>query len=387
MKARVVEFFAGCGGTSLGFAMANKEGVEFEVVGGVELDRHAAATFERNLGVPLHLGDVRDLADPDTLARVSKSWAGDGPLVLIGCAPCQGFSSHRKKDSRADSRNDLLEAFAQVAIQLDPEVIVMENVPEMLSAQHWRHFLQWRSLIEAAGYTVKVAIHNLAEFGVPQERFRALVIAAKWRHFSMPKPLMGANQFRTVRDAIAHLPALSAGEADVEDPMHVTSRHRQSTVDLISLIPHDGGSRRSLPPGVGPKCWEGVDGFRDVYGRLWWDRPAVAITARCRTPSCGRFAHPAQDRGLSVREAALLQGFPEDTQFEGPFDDKFKQIGNAVSPIFARAVAEHLAIEWSADHEDEARSAQHQDPQLPLVKSFSSSIAGLKRARQMSSAQ
>jgi DNA (cytosine-5)-methyltransferase 1 len=258
----------------------------------------------------------------------------------------------------------------------------MENVPEMLSQKHWPHFEEWRTRLIESGYTIKIGIHNLAEFGVPQERFRALVIAAKWKHFAMPRGFLTHLEFQTVKQAIGHLPPLDAGGVDPSDPMHITSKHRQSTVNLIQLIPSDGGSRRALPPGVGPACWQGVDGFRDVYGRLWWDRPAVAITARCRTPSCGRFVHPEQHRGLSVREAALLQGFPKDMFFEGPFDDKFKQIGNAISPIFARAVAEHVAEEWFMDHSDPTRDNLDVEPQLPLVKSFSSAITHIKKSRQ-----
>ncbi|MCZ7685226.1 MAG: DNA cytosine methyltransferase [Sandaracinaceae bacterium] len=162
--------------------------------------------------------------------------------------------------------------------------------------------------------------------------------------------------------------------------MHITSRHRAATIDLLRLIPHDGGSRRSLPDGVGPDCHRKVDGFRDVYGRLWWDRPAVAITARCRTPSCGRFAHPSQDRGLSVREAALLQGFPANFDFAGPFDDKYKQIGNAVSPIFARSLAEHIARAWTGKATPTAIAG---DVNTPITKSISSALAGMKRSLRL----
>jgi DNA (cytosine-5)-methyltransferase 1 len=386
VQVRVVDFFAGCGGASLGFALARAQGIDYRVMGGVELDRHAAATYERALGVPLHVGDIRELRKPASLRLASARWEGEGPLLLIGCAPCQGFSSHRKKDPREDPRNDLLSAFADIATTLQPEVVVMENVPEMLSAKHWSYFEEWKSKLARAGYSIKIAIHNLAEFGVPQERFRALVIATKWQHFSMPQGFLAHEEFRTVKQAIAHLPALEAGGEDPFDSMHITSKHRASTVELIRQIPLNGGSRKSLPPGVGPNCWQRVDGFRDVYGRLSWDRPAVAITARCRTPSCGRFVHPEQHRGLSVREAALLQGFPESTIFDGPFDDKFKQIGNAVSPIFAQAIAEHLAREWSADHGDPKRDEHDIVLQLPLVKSFSSGIAHIKRSRERETA-
>ncbi len=381
MHVRVVDFFAGCGGASLGFALAQSQSVTYRVMGGVELDRHAAATYQRALGAPLHVGDIRDLHEPGKLKEVSSQWDGDGPLLLIGCAPCQGFSSHRKKDPREDARNGLLSIFADIALRLDPEVIIMENVPEMLSERHWPHFEEWRAKLIEKGYVVKAAIHNLAEFGVPQERFRALIMAAKWKYFAMPRGTLLPSEFRTVKQAIGHLSPLEAGGVDPEDRMHMTSKHRASTIELIKHIPLNGGSRKSLPAGVGPTCWDGVDGFRDVYGRLWWDKPAVAITARCRTPSCGRFVHPEQHRGLSIREAALLQGFPDDVMFEGPFDDKFKQIGNAVSPHFARAVAEHLAKEWFEDHDDPTRGEDDIEPILPLVKSFSSGIAHIKKRR------
>lgn len=162
--------------------------------------------------------------------------------------------------------------------------------------------------------------------------------------------------------------------------MHITSKHRAETIELLSKIPKDGGSRRSLPEGEGPECLRKVDGFRDVYGRLSWDKASVAITARCRTPSCGRFTHPEQNRGLSVREAALLQGFPESFYFEGPFDDKYKQIGNAVSPVFAEALAKHIDGVWLPPHGD-GEEDELGDVQAPLLKSFSSRIASLKKSK------
>lgn len=386
-RVQVVDLFAGCGGMSFGFHKAKTSRLRFDVRGALDIDPHACATYRRMLGVEPILGDVRELTKPKGLKRAVSQWGvDDDPLLLIGCAPCQGFSSHRKKDPRADNRNQLLEAFANVATRLRPAVVVMENVPEMLREEHWDHFAAWRDTMVRAGYTVRARIYNLAQFGVPQERFRALVIAARdWKSFRMPVPVLGPASYRTVRDAIAHLPELSAGGQDAHDPMHVTSKHRSKTVDLIRQIPPDGGSRRSLPTGVGPGCLTKVDGFRDVYGRLAWDKPSVAITARCRTPSCGRFVHPTQHRGLSVREAALLQGFPEDFFFEGPFDDKFKQIGNAVSPVFSSVVAQHIDAIWNENH-DAALSAAELEGDItgPFTKSFSSSIAAIKRRQRAS---
>ena len=385
-EVQVVDLFCGAGGASTGFEASRSAGLRYRVVGAVDVDPHACDTFERMHGVaPLRTG-VQDLAQPRALRDAAAGWSWDpkAPSLLIGCAPCQGFSSHRKKDPRRDRRNDLLGAFAEVVVALRPDLVVMENVPEMFGRKHWPHYEGWRDAVEAAGYTVRARIYNLAGFGVPQERFRAVVVAARdWTRFGMPTPTHDPASYVTVRDAIGGLPPLTAGGVDPRDPMHRTSRHRPSTVELLSLIPPAGGSRRSLPDGVGPRCLDKVDGFRDVYGRLWWDRPAVAITARCRTPSCGRFTHPEQHRGLSVREAALLQGFPPDFMFEGPFDDKFKQVGNAVSPIFGRALAEHLARERGLDHGPARRldpaDDMADDVVAPLTKSFSSRIASLKR--------
>lgn len=388
---QVIDLFCGCGGMSYGFATASTRTVHYKICGGVDIDRHACATYEKMLGVAPLRADVTGLLRTAMYEEALARWGVDSkrPLLLIGCAPCQGFSSHRKKDPRTDRRNSLLQVFARIACTLRPDLIVMENVPEIFAKQHWTHFADWERMMTRAGYTLRTKIYNLAQFGVPQERFRAVVVAARdWHCFRMPTPIRAPDEFATVRQAIGGLRPLLAGGIDPIDPMHITSKHRQETVELIKLIPPDGGSHRSLPPGVGPSCLHNVDGFRDVYGRLAWDKPAVAITARCRTPSCGRYTHPEQHRGLSVREAALLQGFPPTFTFEGPFDDKYKQIGNAVSPMFARAVAEHLDREWVADHTTGLSNREIDgDITGPISKSFSSSIAAIKRKMRVQSAE
>lgn len=376
---QVIDLFSGCGGMSYGFLTANTETIEYRVLGGLDFDKHAAATYRRMIGRPCLEMDVRDLAKSKTLARALDTWEYDPslPLILIGCAPCQGFSSHRKKDKRQDIRNNLLSDFAKVVAAIQPDLVVMENVPEMLYLEHWHHFAAFKTALASIGFHLRVRVENLATFGVPQERYRALVLASRdSARLKMPIPHVRPTNFVTVRAAIGDLPPLAAGERHPDDPMHITSRHRAETLNILRHIPKDGGSRRSLPAGIGPECHRRVDGFRDVYGRLWWDRPAVAITARCRTPSCGRFVHPEQDRGLTVREAALLQGFPHNFMFEGPFDDKFKQIGNAVSPQFSQSLAKHIAVIW---HGAGSGAAEHDDVVEPITKSISSSLAAMKR--------
>lgn len=381
VEVQVIDLFSGCGGMSCGFMLAATKKVSFKLLGGLDVDPHANATYTRMLNRPALDLSARDLLKPAKLKVALDAWGYTErkPLILIGCAPCQGFSSHRKKDPRVDDRNDLVEVFGKVASKLRPDVVVMENVPELLHAKNWAHFAAFKKTLQRAGYSVRARLHNAAEFGVPQERFRALVIASRdSSKIHMPKPTHTAESFRTVRDAIGTLPPLEAGAKSKSDSMHITSKHRPETVNLLQAIPPDGGSRSALPPEMIRDCHKAVDGFRDVYGRLWWDRPSVSITARCRTPSCGRFTHPEQHRGLSVREAALLQSFPSDWIFEGPFDDKYKQIGNAVPPLFAKAIAETIDNHW-ASASPPVQDMLRGDINLPIARSISSSIAAWKK--------
>lgn len=369
-----IDFFAGCGGLSYGFHRFGELTSMFRAIGAFDKDKHANNTYFQNLGLSPSDIDIADASIEDIENNLLYQQKIRNPLIVMGGPPCQGFSSHRKKDPRKDNRNSLVGLFADLAVRLDPEVIIMENVPDLLAQKHWRHFQAFKETLDKYGYKLAVDILNFAEFGVPQERFRVVAIAARDFVPTLPKPLFTRNDFRTVRDAIGALPFLKAGESHFEDPMHITSNHRQETIEVLRQIPLDGGSR---PRGVGPECLDRVDGFYDVYGRLYWDRPAVTITARCRTPSCGRFVHPEQHRGLSVREAAMLQGFPINYVFEGPFDDKFKQIGNAVPPMFSLALASHVLSMLAGFNHGSTDTIQVIDQ--PLFRSFSGTIARYKQ--------
>jgi DNA (cytosine-5)-methyltransferase 1 len=229
----------------------------------------------------------------------------------------------------------------------------MENVKEFLTGNQRHHFELLRHRLEKAGYEVWADVHDLSSFGLPQRRRRALLIAMRDKAAEPLRPSMSV--VRTVRDAIGHLPHVKAGECHPSDRMHVSPRITPKVLDRIRAIPRDGGSWRDIMLSTSlsdetkrhlltPAMFRARAGsFPDVYGRLWWDRPAVTITRECAHFGNGRYAHPEQDRLLTVREMALLQGFPPGYVFEGPLTARYNQIGDAVPPLVSEIIAEHVA--------------------------------------------
>jgi len=375
---RVVDLFSGCGGMSAGFLAVNALVPAFRLTAAADIDEVANRSYAANLGVtPDHL-DISALAKDvkrSPFIRGIKEKRGKEPLVLIGCAPCQGFSSHRNAAGRSDPRNGLFSDFVTVALELAPDVIVVENVPELLTTAYWDHVAHVRRRLGDAGYSVSLSVHNMAAFGVPQDRFRTLLLASR-RPLPAPTATLPVGDYMTVRQAIGHLPRISPGDPHPDDPYHVTARHRDSTVATIRSIPKDGGSR---PPWAGPASLrrvalrQGKPAYEDVYGRLWWDRPSITVTAYARNPASGRFCHPEQDRGLSIREASLLQGFPSTYEFAGSLDNCFRQIGNAVPPRFGTVLGLHvLGALLGAEYPATA------DVSAPIGESFSRLIPSLK---------
>lgn len=378
---QVIDFFSGCGGMTLGFEAVSKVIPFFKTIGGCDINPDASKSYEKNFGVPGIVQDVTKLIDKNELNKFLiklPEYKKNKPLIVIGCPPCQGFTSHRKKNwSLKDNRNNLVGIFAEVAVKLNPEVIVMENVPEMLSKKYWEYFQNARDIFKKSGYIVHQQIYNAASFGVPQERYRALVIAMK-KDFILPESILSKKQYITVKQAIDSLPPIKAGEVYVRDAYHYCAKHKPSTIEVIKAVPKDGGNR---PKGIGPKCLDKVKGYTDVYGRLSWNKPSITITQYARNPASGRYTHPEQDRGLTIREAALLQSFPYAFEFFGSFDSIFKQIGEAVPPKLASAVAASVLIEiLSQTPTNEEKANQQFYVMEPLNNSYSA-YASLIEAR------
>jgi len=381
---QILDLFCGAGGTSLGFAAVNRVVPLFCFLAGCDINPVSAATYSKNFGTPTICEDILKIADTPSSIRAFLDRVGFDaakPTILIGCAPCQGFSSHRKKhwDNEDDERNSLVIAFSRIVAEVNPDVFVMENVPEFLSNRYWRYFSKARKAFYASGYLVKQNIYNSAEFGVPQERFRSIIIGMK-KEFLLPQGFYASEEYKTVRDAIEDLRPLESGNADPIDALHKAVAHKHSTIEVIKKVPHDGGN---LPEGEGPECLKRVKGFYDVYGRLSWDKPAITITHYARNPASGRYTHPVQDRGLTAREAARLQSFPDGFQFKGKSDDIYRQIGEAVPPLLSCGVAVNVLIEYLSK---EPTTTQLENGvgviELPVSNSYSSVIAGIKNTRR-----
>jgi DNA (cytosine-5)-methyltransferase 1 len=381
---QILDFFSGAGGASLGFAAINKVLPVFNFLAGCDINPVSAATYGRNFGTPTVCEDVLKIANTSESIRAFLSKANfdsSKPTIFIACAPCQGFSSHRKKhwDKEDDDRNNLVIAFSRIVAEVNPDAFIMENVPEFLSKRYWAYFSKAHESFCKSGYTVKQNIYTAAEFGVPQERFRSIIMGMK-KNFLLPRGYFTPNEYRTVRNAIDGLRPLEAGESDPTDLLHKAVAHKRSTVEVIKKVPHDGGN---LPEGEGPECLARVNGFYDVYGRLSWDKPAITITHYARNPASGRYTHPVQDRGLTAREAARLQSFPDGFQFDGKSDDIYRQIGEAVPPLLSCGVAVNALIEYLST---EPTAAQLENEigvvELPVSNSYSSVIAGIKNTRK-----
>jgi DNA (cytosine-5)-methyltransferase 1 len=374
----VVDLFSGAGGMSYGFA----QHPGFRILGAVDKELgkpgrgvnpgsfvHCNGTYAANIGIEPVSEDLH-LLDPQRYRR--KLGLAPGELsVLIACAPCTGFSQKNALNHVVDDpRNSLVQRSGVWVKEFRPEFFVMENVKELLTGKHRHHFTFLRALLEdELGYRLSARVHNLAEFGLPQKRLRALLIAR--REGLVASLHKKAPRLTTVRETIGHLPPVAAGEAHPDDPQHRAPTHNGHSMERIRAIPHDGGSWGDLVnthPHLLIRSMIGKrrGSFPDIYGRLWWDRPAITITRECGHPGNGRYLHPEQDRMLTVREMALLQGFPPGYVFTGPLAARYNQIGDAVPPLVSVQIAELIADLKRERVPFEVLAAEVFQPELPL---------------------
>lgn len=343
MTLTAIDVFSGAGGLTVGLKRAG-----FRVAAAVELEPHSFATYKSNHPeVRCLKQDVATVSGADLLRLAGT----DRIDLLAGCPPCQGFTSLTAKYKHEDPRNMLVLEMVRLAEETQPQAIMMENVPG-LTQKGQALYGRLRSRLQALGYRLTEGILQVADYGVPQFRRRFVLLGGHGFDIDLPaathsdSPRGDLARWRTVRDTIELMPepttlrkARAMGNVERSD-WHVIRELSDKNIERIKAA-EAGKTWTHIPERLRPKCHrDGYKGFTNVYGRMEWDRPSPTITGGCTTFSKGRFGHPADDRTISVREAALLQTFPLDYRLDTPYMEHVcNMIGNALPCDFATALA------------------------------------------------
>ena len=368
-KWTVIDLFSGAGGMSYGFhAHPN-----FKVVAAVDAQIGKPSSrkgslkcnlsYQENIGIEPINANLR-LLEPKTLRNIIASdLANKTPTILIACPPCTGFSRTLPSNHLVDdARNSLVTRCGLFVEEFKPEIFLMENARELIVGKFTHHYKKLQEKLAQLGYKVHGEVHLLNKFGLPQRRERAFVIAVKkdlqlrtldelWAGFEVN------SEATHVKRAISNLPPVDAGKVHPDDALHIAPNFSSSTnLRRLQLIPRNGGSwadiknhpeaEKILTPAMLRYIAQGKFGSHpDVYGRLWWDKPAVTIKRECSHIGNGRYAHPEQNRLCTIREMSILQGFPKDYKFIAPgISNIYRQIGDAVPPLISYQLAK--LCEW-----------------------------------------
>ncbi|AMO30151.1 DNA cytosine methyltransferase [Lactiplantibacillus plantarum] len=331
-KFYAIDAFSGCGGLTIGL---KQSGIQVKYA--IEINTKIASVYSKNNPeVSMINNDIAKIE----LSQFDYFKQLDGFKIVAGCPPCQGFSNvntNNRKNNFSDARNTLILDFYKIIDYVKPDFILLENVPQLVNYKKFNIFL---NKIKSSGYTYDFKILSVNNFGVPQKRKRLVLMAHKGPEISLP--LNNSLPNTTVADYLKDLPS-PENTTDIfqKSFSHNTERIR----NIISMIPKNGGSRTDLPYKYWLACHKKKNvSFTDVYGRMSWNKPAPTITGGCLYPSKGRFIHPEQNRGLTVREASLLQTFPSNFIFDStlPLTLLAQMIGNAIPPKFVKFQADYL---------------------------------------------
>jgi DNA (cytosine-5)-methyltransferase 1 len=348
-KIRVVDLFCGVGALTHGMIL---EGLN--VVAGVDNDLSCRFAFEKNNAARFIHKDISKFSSTE----LQRLYAGSSLKILIGCAPCQPFSSISKKGSayKADDvRWRPLRRFIRLIKDVRPHIVSMENVPELLNKKKYRIFGELIRALNATGYTTAFKVVDVSRYGVPQRRKRLVLLASLLGKIECIPETHSEQNVVTVAHAIRRLRPLRDGEMDPSDPLHRASKLSARNKRRIVATPKNGGSAKNWPVALFPQCYRRKSGrsfMATVYGRMRWDQPAPTMTTHCVTLGTGRFGHPTQNRAISLREAARFQSFPDYYEFEDSQKIRTtrvaKQIGNAVPVLLGRVIAKSIKTHISS---------------------------------------
>ena len=344
MTFKLIDLFCGAGGMSLGFVSDDFCG-GFKPVLALDNDNASILTHEANFRCDVVEDNIEEWLNQ---AEVPKA------DLVIGGPPCQGFSLLNKKRLR-DERRALWEPYLDVVERSGARAFVMENVAELYNSYE---FEQIERKAELKGFGLKAKVLNSADYGAPQTRKRTIIVGWHRKNTNEPefpppqthyKPELAAQngkpRWRTVRDVISDLPKMP-NSTEIGDTypldLHFGRNPTQESQQRYRAVP-EGGNRFDLQknaPSITPQCWiRKISGGTDLFGRLWWDRPSVTIRTEFFKPEKGRYLHPIEHRPITHREAARLMDFPDEFEFCGSKVEIARQIGNAVPPSLAAAVA------------------------------------------------
>lgn len=330
-----IDLFCGVGGLTYGLI---KGGIR--VIAGIDLDPQCRFPYESNNDSVFIERDVQNLSGSELATMF-----GDAKFKLLaGCAPCQPFSTYSRKGRqvRDDRKWELISDFGRLVRETQPDFVTMENVPQLLDHKVFKDFLR-----DLSGYETWYDVVDCVQYGIPQTRKRLVLLASRLGSVKLmpPNKFGSCSTTVTVRQSISHLPPLEAGGSNPDDPLHTASSLSDLNLRRIRAS-KPGGTWRDWDDELLAKCHRKTTGktYPSVYGRMEWDAPSPTITTQCFGFGNGRFGHPEQDRAISLREAAILQTFPENYRFVAPdervtFNKLGRLIGNAVPVRIGEVVA------------------------------------------------
>ncbi|MBN2157903.1 MAG: DNA cytosine methyltransferase [Spirochaetes bacterium] len=332
-KVIAVDLFCGAGGLTYGL---RKSGIDVQL--GVDIDKKCEYPYTANNDSKFLLKSVESLKKKD----IEKYFKGNNLRLIAGCAPCQTFSTYNQKATPKDGRWWLLLHFSKLVARILPDLVTMENVPQLKNRYVFEEFL---TTLRKAGYHhVFHDIVKCQDYGVPQNRKRLVFLASRLGPIALLSPSEFGARKVTVKESIASLSPLESGEIDKNDSLHQASVLSKTNLKRIRAS-RPGGTWRDWKDALIADCHRKESGktYPSVYGRMEWDEPAPTITTQFFGFGNGRFGHPEQDRAISLREGAILQGFPKKYKFVKPGDSIRKKdigrlIGNAVPPILGEVI-------------------------------------------------
>ncbi len=341
MKIEAIDLFCGIGGLTYGLCKAG-----IQVLAGIDNDASCQYSYTKNNKAKFIHSDIATCNFQDLKNLYSKN----SLKILVGCAPCQPFSSHsfKYKQKVKDDRWHLIDYFTQAMKIIQPDIISVENVRGFTKADIFRKFLKD---VEEMGYEINQEIVYCPDYGIPQRRSRLVLLGSKSKigKIEIPTKTHNKNTYCTVESCIKDLPQIKSGERHAADPLHYSKGLSEKNMKRLQQS-RPGGTWKDWDKTLLPNCYKKETGktYTSVYGRMEWNKVAPTITTQFYNYGSGRFGHPEQDRALSLREGALLQTFPHDYDFGSNISliQIGRHIGNAVPPklgeVIGKQIIEHI---------------------------------------------